>query len=328
MTGGSSYVITLPKEWIKKSNIKKNDPVGIMSQTDGTLLITSTMKKIDNSRIKKFDINDNPNVTFLLRKLIGAYISGYNTIEIKSKNRITPEVSKIVRNFIQSTIGQEVVEETDNKIIIKDLLNPAEMPFKKSIKRMHIMVKNMYQDSINSLKNKDISLAKDVIARDNEVDRLHWLIARQNNILTQNVNFAEQMNTTIEGATTSYLISKRLERIGDHIIKISENIEKIIDKKIDNKIIKDIIKASDYSITVLNKSISAYSKKDIREANENIDMVKSLDEMCQNVKTMVLKQEGIVALSVGYIVESIGRIGEYAEDISESVINHLVGIEK
>jgi len=41
-----------------------------------------------------------------------------------------------------------------------------------------------------------------------------------------------------------------------------------------------------------------------------------------------LQQKGITALSVGYIVESIRRVGEYSQNISENVINYLVGTEK
>jgi hypothetical protein len=39
---------------------------------------------------------------------------------------------------------------------------------------------------------------------------------------------------------------------------------------------------------------------------------------------MTLKQETIVAISLGYIVESIRRAGEYSGDISENVINYIV----
>ncbi len=325
MTGGSSYIITLPKEWVKKSNIEKNDPVGLLTQSDGTLLITSEMNRKNHQRIKEFQVDEESNDRFLFRKLIGAYISGFDSIIIKSKGRMAPQLRKTIRKFIQTTIGQEVVEETDNKVILKDLLNPAEMPFHRSIKRMHIMVKGMYEDTINSIRTQDKKLGEDVILRDNEVDRLHWLIARQNNIITRNVNFAEKMGITIEEATTSYLISKRLERIADHIIKIAENYLSIMDKKLDEKLKNKIISSAKFSIDILNQSIGAYSKKDIKEANENIELLKNLNKKCDDVQKDILKQEPIVALSAGYIIESIGRIGEYAEDISETVINHLVG---
>jgi len=41
-----------------------------------------------------------------------------------------------------------------------------------------------------------------------------------------------------------------------------------------------------------------------------------------------LQQKGIVAISIGYIADSIRRIGEYAEDISETVINYLINEKK
>jgi len=38
----------------------------------------------------------------------------------------------------------------------------------------------------------------------------------------------------------------------------------------------------------------------------------------------VLKQDTMIAIHVGYIAESVRRAGEYAGDISETVINLLV----
>ena len=56
-----------------------------------------------------------------------------------------------MRDYTQMTIGQEVVEETDTLITIKDLLNPAEMPFDNTIKRMFVIVRNMHEDAITAL---------------------------------------------------------------------------------------------------------------------------------------------------------------------------------
>jgi len=193
VTGGSSYVVTLPKDWIKKSNIQKNDSIGLVQKTDGTLLISPKINRLQTHREKVFEVKDITDQNYLLRNLIGAYIAGFNSIKIVSSDRMPPLVRITVRNFIKTTIGQEVVEETDNSIIIKDLLNPAEMPFNRTIKRMHILVKTMYEDTIHGLKNNDNQLVEDILNRDNEIDRLHWLVARQHNIILRNINFAEKM---------------------------------------------------------------------------------------------------------------------------------------
>lgn len=328
MTGGSSYVITLPKEWVKSSNIKKNDPLGLLIQSDGTLLITTKMTQDQAERVKEFNVSDVTNQTYLLRRLIGAYISGYNCIKIKSSKRMPPDIRVIVRRFTQTTIGQEVVEETDTSIILKDLLNPTEMPFDKTIKRMHIIVKSMHEDAMHALENSDRKLAEDVVSRDNDVDRLHWLVARQHNIILRNVSLAEKMNVTTEISSTFALISRIIERIGDHEVRIAQNILKLVDNKANQEIFDHIHSASDLALDIFNKSVGSFYKKDIKASNENIESVKRLEVLCEKINTLALQQKGVTAISVGYIVESIRRIGEYAEDISETAINYLTGIEK
>ena len=325
MTGGSSYIITLPKEWVKTMNICKNDPIGLLQQSDGTLLIT---QKTDKEPIKKqrtFTVETGKNEEFLFRELIGAYISGYNSVKIISKPRMHPPIRKTIRKYIQTTIGQEVVEETDSSITVKDLLNPAEMPLHRTIKRMHIIVRSMYEDAIKALIEKDKQLAEDVMTRDAEIDRLHWLIARQHRIIQHNISFVEKMKITVDTATTSYLISRIIERIGDHVNKIAHQIEVLIDKNIKEEIILKIEQAKNESLGLLSKAIGSFTKREISEANETIEGSRQLAILCEELDRLALDYDAPTAISIGIIVDSIRRISDYAEDISESVINHLIG---
>jgi phosphate uptake regulator len=327
LTGGSSYILTLPKEWINLLKIKKNTPLGIHMQSDGTLLITPKMMQEQLQRIIEFDTTQTPEQMFLLRRLIGAYIAGYTIIKITSTTRISETVHNVVRMFTQTAIGQEVVEETDTSITLKDLLNPIEMPFDRTIKRMHIIVKGMYEDTIRAFETKDKHLTEDVIQRDTDIDRLHWLVARQYNIILRHVSLAEKMNITNGTASTCFLISRIIERIGDHVVGIAENTSTLIKSKINKKIIEQILTASNQSLDLFNRSINSFFRKDIKNSNETIESVAKLEDLCEKINTMVLNEEGSIALSVGYIVESIQRIGEYSQDISETVINYVIGEE-
>ena len=328
MTGGSSYVITLPKEWVKSVNIKKNDQLGLTRQSDGTLLITPTLveKQIKNEKI--FTVSERTDQKYLLRQLIGAYISGYDSIKITSKERMPSKITASIRNFTQITIGQEVVEETDTSIVIKDLLNPTEMPFNSTIKRMHLVVKSMHEDANNALETGNKKIAEEIVPRDNDVDRLHWLVARQHNIILENLSLAKKMGITIEITSTYYLISRIIERIGDHVVRIAENIINLTDKNLDKQIIDQIKSASELALNIVNKSIGSFFRKDIRASNKNIEETKKIESFCEEINELALKQKGKTAISIGYIVESIRRIAEYAEDISETSINYLVWEEK
>jgi len=328
ITGGSSYVITLPKEWIRTMNIKKNDQLGINIQSDGTLLLNSKITQEQLQRIKEFNVSKIPKPDYLLQLLIGAYIAGYTSIKIISPSRMSTAVRNVIRSFTQLAIGPEVVEETDTSVTLKDLLNPIEMPLDKTIKRMQIIVKGMHEDTMRALQNKDKNLAGDVLSRDDDVDRLNWLVARQYNIILQNVSLAGKMDITISMASTCFLISRIIERIGDHVVRIAQNVPKLVDSNLNKQTIDHILSTSNISLDIFNKSMGSFFKNDIKASNETMESVAKLELLCEEINAIALKQKGIVAIYVGYVVESIRRIGEYAEDISENVINYLVNEEQ
>ncbi|PNX48411.1 MAG: PhoU family transcriptional regulator [Thermoplasmata archaeon M9B1D] len=328
ITGGASYAITLPKDWIKLNKINKNDQLGLFSKPDGTLLITPKMISKKPSKTKEFTIDKDINQKYLLRQLLGAYITGYNSIKINSKKRMPSEVGSTVRNFTQITIGQEVVEETDETITIKDLLRPAEMPFNSTIKRMHLIVKSMHEDAMKALETGNKKIVEEILLRDSDIDRLHWLVARQCNILLQDISLSEKMSIPLSMTYTYFQLSRIIERMGDHVVSIAKNILKLADSKLDKKIKENIQFSSDLALDIFNKSIGSFFQKDIKTSNRNIEIVQKLEVLCREINSMAIRYDGSIAISIGHIAESIRRIGEYAEDISETTINYLVGLEK
>ena len=91
-TGGSSFVVTLPKDWITEMRIKKNDPVGLITQPDGTLVVTKKTTDEPVQRVKEIDIGHITDPSFLFRILIGAYITGFTTIR-SARNSGFPRLS-------------------------------------------------------------------------------------------------------------------------------------------------------------------------------------------------------------------------------------------
>ncbi|MFA4862116.1 PhoU domain-containing protein, partial [Methanoregula sp.] len=301
MTGGSSFVVTLPKTWADEQKIKKNDPVGLVIQPDGTLLVTKSVTEEPLQRTKKIDIATVSDPAFLFRLLIGTYITGFSMIRITSKQRFPPFVRTVVRDFTQMTIGQEVVEETEEVIAIKDLLNPAEMPFENTIRRMFVIVKTMHEDAIAALAAHNRTLADDVVARDMDVDRLNWLIARQTNMIMQNNALARKMGISPGMAMHYYILSRIIERVGDHAVRIAENVQPIIDAGVDKKIIDALRKASTMSLEIFDRSVISFFNTDMKEAHRNIESIAALENICGDINNMVLKQETLVAIHVGYV---------------------------
>ena len=322
-TGGSSFIISLPKEWIEKHKIKPKDTLGILSQPDGNLLVSPNINSEDYIKSKDFDVDNISDSNYLFRILIGMYIMGYTVITIKSSKKFEPFIRDTITNFTKIAIGPEIIEESNNIIKIKDLLNPKEMPFEKTIRRMYILAQDMHENAIKALNSGDKTLAEEVIKRDDEVDRLHWLIGRQSHIVLRDIILCQKMGITLEDTSHFQSISRFLERIADHSVKIAKNVLLIDFQKIDKKILTDLSKASIFALKMLDSSLDAWLNKSINLANENINSVKELIGTCENI---YLKLDKVAEFSVpiGYVIESIRRTGEYSVDISEVIINKLI----
>ena len=320
-TGGSTYIVSLPKEWIDKHGIQVKDTIGILSQPDGNLLITPYISSDKLVREKKFDIDEINNSNFLFRLLVGAYIMGYNIIEVVSSKKIESQLRDTVINFRKITIGTEIIEETDNKIIIKDLLDPKEMPFEKTIRRMYILANGMHEDALKALETGNKRLAEKVIESDDEIDRLNWLVERQAHIVLRDIILCQKLGITLEDASNYKFIGRFLERIADHAVKIARNVLLIDYQKIDKALYKNIMNASRISLDLLNMSLDAWLQNSLTLANENIESTKKLTKACNFIK---INPNSEYLVEIGFIIESIRRTGEYSSDISEIIINNLI----
>jgi phosphate transport system protein len=93
-------------------------------------------------------------------------------------------------------------------------------PVKKliDIPRMANIAQNMLRDSLDAFVRRDTELAQRVLNEDDKLDDLKTQIFRE--LLT----YMLQDPGTIEGALDLILISRHLERIGDHATNIAEDV--------------------------------------------------------------------------------------------------------
>jgi phosphate uptake regulator len=326
MTGGSSYVLTLPKDWVHSLNIKKNDPLGVITQGNGDLIITGNITESNIQRRKIFYIETREDPVSFFRNLVGSYIAGYNCIDIRSKDRITPLFRKTIRDFTDQVIGLELVEEESTSILLRDLFNPLEMPFENSLKRMYVITKGMYADSIGALCTRDKSLALDVVLRDREVDRLYWLIARQANIILHYPRYGERMNTSIIQVIHFFQTAKIVERIADHAVLIAQSIQELDLTVVKEETTTVVRAASEEVMKTFDKSITIFFSNDLHKANRIIESVYLHQDTYHLINDEILLLPTQIALFVRKISDSIRRVEEYSADIAELVINYEMSL--
>jgi phosphate uptake regulator len=221
LTGGSTFLISLPKKWVNKIKLSQGDQVAIFESEiyEGSLVIDP--KYSDTDRMKKTIIDIKTDEGFdLSREIIAAYLFGYDLIEIKSDQNISPDQREEIKNTTQRLIGIEIVEESSKIIRVQCLISPIALPLEKTIDRIFIIVSQMLKDAIYAIIHGDTKLADNVVDRDEEVNRLYFLSVRQLRSSIQDANIARLSDITPLQCLDYRVIAKAIESAGDFIVEI------------------------------------------------------------------------------------------------------------
>jgi phosphate uptake regulator len=320
VSGGSTYVISLPKKWVKKTNLKAGDSL-IVSEHGSSLKIETSV--IENeSRTKEIKISQITSSDALERLLIAFYLVGYDTIKIKLDRKDHLSYREIIRKIMDYLIGVEIVEDTNEEMTLEIMLDYKRMSTKQILQRMFSIDRSMLLDLGKALKNMDIGLAKDIIAREKEIDRLYFLVVRQLKSAVEFQQIAEKLGIESQRDCLGYrIVVKVLERIADHIENMAKSYIQLseIQKEADLDDFIDII----FSIvTTFEKSVQALFTRNNELAETVFQELKKIEKSQSDISKELFKIEDIqAAILVKAMLDSIGRIASYSGDIAEVAIN-------
>jgi len=325
ITGGATYIISLPKKWVKATGLKPKDQVALIPQNDVSLLI------VPKGELKPKEVSEaiieasaEAGLEAVIRDFIAHYLVGYDVIRVKLRNvRYRDLIKSSIRRKL---IGVEIMKESADEIVAQCLLGHVELPLRRALDRMHVLMLFMLKDAMKALVSNDKDLAVEIVERDDEVDRLYFFAVRQLKAAVYNRMFIEEMGLSNPRDCLGYrLIVKSIERSADHAARIASVIP-TLPAQSNNKMMEKIVKMSSIAQEIHECSVKTLYKYDpnlINESMKKIEQVINLeDEIIEQL--LRLKIEARTMLGIRLILESVRRIAEYGTDIAEISINLAV----
>lgn len=313
-TGKSTLNVSLPKKWANSNGISNGSLIFITQNQNGDLLLSAD--RSERNLLIKIDIKSKCGDP-LFRDIIACYLAGYRTIEIYSHN-LNATQKKDIHYIINKLIGLEILEETLNKVIVRDLLSSEQLKLDHALKRIKNMTRSMINDAISSLINKNKELAIDVIQRDNDVDRLNLLVIRQFSEILNSRSMEQEINPVI--AFNYMQAATNLERIADHACRIAE-IASEIENVLSKEIVERLSKFGSMFPNLMDESISILLNPDNDKANHMIEKTKDMKKQLSTITGSFsdkCEDKTLIRLAV---VGSIERILDHIINISELAIN-------
>lgn len=302
-TGGSTYTVSLPKDWADE-HLDFGDSLSI-EQSENHLKLFKDGYEAEKQRAC---LNYEGEIHPLFRKTVALYLSGYDQINIVSRGSIEGK-DKFHNMMKQNMVGMEVLRSEDNRIEMKNLVRYEDLPFNQVLIRIDSLLNKMMAEVLNYLEGNSLNL-ENVRLKEQELDRMYLLGVRQLKKAATNPETLKKLEIETESECVSLrVILKSLERIGDHTRKIAEELNEMQEIKEEyEEYFEDV--AACYRL-----SMEALRKRDLQRAEKAIKKIRSTT----SINKKDLSNEDYIKFRE--IEQATQRIKLLSDDIAEITIN-------
>jgi len=323
--GKSSFVISIPKSWLRTNDLVKGDTVSLNVQPDGSLVVHPTLKEREKEREIHIPINANETEESITRKIIGAYLDGYTLIKLTSGKIFKANQQRAIRSIV-STLYLMIIESEASSIELQTLMDESKASVITSINRMHLITHSMCSDLLLVLNNWDLELAKSVISLENDIDQLMFFILRLIRGAALSPSLGNKLNLDPLDCLDYQTLVHRIERIADHNSYIARSLIALIGSGVDipESVLGVIKSAAEIAFTSYRNSVEAFVDKDIARINEIIDTEKEIEALYREVTPLPQFGETGETSHLSEIItirESLKKISHYTADIAELTID-------
>ncbi len=313
VSGHSTFILSLPKSWIQDNKIVKGDKVNLKLQPEGTILLIPprTEKGLREISVTVDSCGDS-----IFRKFMGLYFAGYQVMEFKLGFNCTKEDMRYLKRTIQKIKGIEVLNETNDTLIVQDLFDSSLFSPDRAIRRMTLIAKTMVGGAIGSLGQSIAELS----LKDDDLDMICWLITRQYNMILQDITLSDKLKVSSQKGLSYLMIAKSLERIGDHAMKIA-SIESTagLEKRMTSDGTKEL---TENMLSSIDRAMTSFFQKDFDMANEVIESLESINnEILMKLESALGGKKGADMLSYALLLDSLRCICTYSIDIAETAMD-------
>lgn len=284
--GPSSHTIALPKDWIERNKLKKGDVVYISPVNDDELRVEAKLGDQKNKveRETTIDISQK-SMDSVQRLLTSAYLNNFGTIIISGEDvdKKMADIRQIVGDFV----ALEITDQSSKRVVIKDLLNPSEVSVDKTLRRMDMIVRSMFDDLLSKPK-------QELHFQDKDVNRLYFLMLRALKSALRSEEVAKQLQINAVSVLAVWQTSTCIENMSDALTRIAmlmrslKTRDKALEQVVRNigNLFADVMGAY-YQSDSAKADVFAKKRLELEAQLDGVEGSREVGEIIQETRTMI-----------------------------------------
>jgi phosphate uptake regulator len=313
-TPTGTFFVCVPRSWAQLNGLKKGTMVNLEVTGDGKLVVDAKYDSEQQQKVATLTVGP-----YLSREIIGRYLLGYDVIRVDAKDRIDLEVRNIVKSTVSSLVGLEIVEENYSQVVLQCLLDPSGSQPEKILRRNYAIVSGMTRDVTTSFINGDLQLAKAVVARDVESNRLYFLLVRILRTIIQNPRLSEKLGITPIDCLDYRLAASLIESMGDACVQVATKTLELNGFKPSGELHTLLIDLQTVCLEAYEQALKSFVNKDMALAENVRNMKTRIHDIYANIDKEVKNQPVDVMPQLLAAISFVRQIYEHSLDMADLV---------
>ncbi|MBS7248171.1 MAG: phosphate uptake regulator PhoU [Candidatus Jordarchaeales archaeon] len=322
--GRSSLVVSLPKEWLEFHRLKKGDAVSLSVRRDGALVLSPVSLSEKEDKHVEITVGKDEQFASLSRKIIACYLNGYKSIVIKSDGILSPSQQKGIRK-VARMLYLRIMESTSKHMYLEAALDEAKVSLNMSVRRMHSVAYSMCESAVKALEEDALDAARAVYTLDDDVDHFSFFLLRVLKKAIQDPLLAEKLNVDAADCLEYQTLINKIEHTADCASEVARTyiLLRGRGKKIAVDVLNLLVDLGRQSLEIYDDAVKAFFSEDLNTANLIIDerWPRIREKSLKVSEGLINETDPYVGCAICSIQKAMEKIGEYAVDIAEIVID-------
>jgi len=316
---GSSILVSLPKEWVDANELSKSALVELETGQNTLTINLNTENRPSKEVVISYPLPKEENI---VADITGAYLLGFDVINIKGKTAIPIEDRENIRNSMRRLVGMEIVDEDTLNVNVQFLLDATTLNPKKILRRMASIALGMFNETVEGLISTDRSNLETLSNRDDEINRQYFLLVR----LIRSTMVDRKLSSTYNLENIDILdyriAANLLERAGDTIVELANS---ILNTSIPKNHLKKLYNLAKEIETIHKKSIDSFINNDRLLAIEAIKLHKKFQNQILQIRSSLEQKEHIPIgfLDLVYVFDRLARSWADISDLVKPIYKEL-----
>jgi phosphate uptake regulator len=250
--------------------------------------------------------------------ILSGYLLGYEVITIEAP-KITEEHREKIRHAINRLVGVEIIEEDTHKVVLQCLLKPTAFPPEKILRREYILSAGMFKEAFEAFLENDSQLAKTLPEKDEEIDRLYFLLVRLLRSLILNPRLSEKLNISLIDCLDYRLIASLMENIADRAVELANVLTKVNSYKLSNEALEYGKKVKENIQITYEEIVKAIFSKDEKILADAIQKREETELNIKKFEEILNREKEFNSRLIYEFLSFIRRVMDHLKDMVDLV---------